>query len=352
MSNTYINVKYKPDEKSSNNSESLRQVEYVWLDGDKNFRSKSRVISEYESLHLKNIPEWSYDGSSTGQASTEESEIIIRPVCVCKCPFRKHGALIVLCATYDPQGAPTETNTYENAMRIFNQKRHLVPSYGLEQEFFIVRNGEKITTAPTSKHYCGVGNGIFHMERELMEEFWSKALYAGLSVCGINAEVAKHQWEFQVGICVGEAAANNLLLARYVLGRVAEKYNCIIDYTPKPYYCIEWGCNGSGCHTNFSTKHTMQRKGIIIINEYIEKLGTYHHKSMSLYGEGNEKRMTGANETSSFKRFTHSIGGRNVSVRIPIQVAKSSKGYFEDRRPASNCDPYIVTSSILQFCTS
>ena len=32
--------------------------------------------------------------------------------------------------------------------------------------------------------------------------------------------------------------------------------------------------------------------------------------------------------------------------RIPRRVADQGFGYLEDRRPASNCDPYVVTEYI------
>ena len=69
---------------------------------------------------------------------------------------------------------------------------------------------------------------------------------------------------------------------------------------------------------------------------------------MLVYGEHNDERMTGEHETSSFKKFTYGMGNRGCSVRIPTKTINEKEGYFEDRRPASNCDPYLVTSIILQ----
>jgi len=37
---------------------------------------------------------------------------------------------------------------------------------------------------------------------------------------------------------------------------------------------------------------------------------------------------------------------RKASVRIPQNTKDDGKGYYEDRRPASNCDPYVVTSLV------
>ncbi len=35
-------------------------------------------------------------------------------------------------------------------------------------------------------------------------------------------------------------------------------------------------------------------------------------------------------------------------MRIPRQVGEEKCGYLEDRRPASNCDPYAVTDIIVR----
>ena len=66
-----------------------------------------------------------------------------------------------------------------------------------------------------------------------------------------------------------------------------------------------------------------------------------------LYGEDNEKRLTGHHETSSMHTFSYGVGNRAASVRIPTSTGHANgKGYIEDRRPASNMDPYIVTAMI------
>ena len=66
----------------------LTILEYIWLDNNNNCRSKTKV-THLENIDLKNIPEWNYDGSSTGQATTENSEIILKPVKIYKDPFRR-----------------------------------------------------------------------------------------------------------------------------------------------------------------------------------------------------------------------------------------------------------------------
>ena len=59
-------------------------VEYVWLGGENEFRSKTRVI---ELENISDLPDWNYDGSSTKQAEGMDSEIIMKPRAIFKNPF-------------------------------------------------------------------------------------------------------------------------------------------------------------------------------------------------------------------------------------------------------------------------
>ena len=56
--------------------------------------------------------------------------------------------------------------------------------------------------------------------------------------------------------------------------------------------------------------------------------------------------MTGKHETQSIDTFSWGISDRGASIRVPLSTAKDWVGYVEDRRPASNGDPYRICKVI------
>jgi glutamine synthetase len=322
-------------------------LEYVWIDGHGSLRSKTRCIKLEGNITLEMIPSWNYDGSSTNQSTTNSSEIIIVPRCLFKDPFRTNGYL-VLCSTYK-SCVPAKYNNRDAAVEIFNKNLDANPWFGLEQEYFICDKSSGLPLGYTpeciqGQYYCSVGaKNTFG--RQIAEEHLDACLKAGIKISGINAEVAPGQWEFQIGICEGIEAGDHLWMARYLLERVAEKHDVIIDYHPKPIV----GLNGSGCHTNVSTKLMRQPgSGLEEIYKAMNLLKDKHQEHIKVYGNFNYLRLTGHHETASINEFSYGIGNRGVSVRIGNDVVKAGCGYFEDRRPASNMDPYLVTSKIFE----
>jgi len=132
-------------------------------------------------------------------------------------------------------------------------------------------------------------------------------------------------------------------LARYILLRIGEELGIDVILDPKP---IRGDWNGSGCHTNYSTKSTRAEGGYEVIKKHMVALKEKHLEHIFLYGEGNTYRLTGTHETASHSIFDYKEGGRGSSIRIPVTTLSEGKGYYEDRRPASNIDPYLVSAII------
>jgi glutamine synthetase len=322
-------------------------VEYIWIDGSNGLRSKTRVCDIIPSfLEIDKYPKWNYDGSSTKQT---DSEVVLKPVAVYPDPFRKINSVLLLCETYI-NGNPHITNKRNRANILFEKYKEMKPLFGIEQDFFITKDGIpigfikdiNIKVKYHGDYYCGVGGDNIY-GRDCIEEAFNNCLNIGLELTGLNAGVAPSQWEFQV--CVeGIEAGDQLYIMRYILLRTVEKYGYSINFHPKPIE--EW--NGSGCHTNFSTKEMREENGYNIIMESITKLEKEHIKHMENYGLDNRKRISGLYETSNYNKFSYGVGDRTSSIRIPNTTFLNKKGYFEDRRPVSNMDPYIVTSLIFE----
>lgn len=223
--------------------------------------------------------------------------------------------------------------------------------FGLEQEYTLLDvNGwpygwpKHGFPAPQGPYYCGVGTGKVFC-RDIVEAHYKACLYAGINISGTNAEVMPAQWEYQVGPCTGIDMGDELWMSRFLLHRVAEEFGVKVTFHPKP---IPGDWNGAGLHTNVSTKEMREDGGMKAIEAAMPKLAARHAEHMKVYGEGNEARMTGRHETASYDKFSWGVANRGSSVRVNRSCAEEGKGYFEDRRPASNGDPYQITGMIVE----
>jgi len=325
-------------------------AEYVWIDGEGGIRSKSRTLPK-EVKSLDELPEWNFDGSSTGQAPGDNSDVYLRPKAFFPDPIRLNGNILVMCECWMSDGSPNSFNYRHDAEIIMDANKEHEFWFGLEQEYTLLGTDgwpygwpKEGFPGPQGPYYCGVGTGKVQC-RDIVEAHYKACLYAGIKISGTNAEVMPSQWEFQVGPCVGIELGDHLWMARFLLHRVAEEFGAKVTFNPKP---IPGDWNGAGLHSNVSTKEMREEGGIKHIEAAMEKLAARHKEHMLVYGEGNEARMTGRHETASYDKFSWGVANRGASCRVNRAVAVEGKGYFEDRRPASNADPYQITGIIVE----
>ena len=328
---------------------SKTKLEYVWLDGSKPtqyLRSKTKVVSGFDGS-LESCPMWSFDGSSTQQAEGNSSDCLLKPVAIYPDPARRN-AYLVMTEVLNPDGSPHVSNG-----------RALIDDddndfwFGFEQEYFLWNPAtnkplgfpEGGYARPQGPYYCSVGaENAFG--RDIVEKHLDLCLEAGLNVEGINAEVATGQWEFQIFAKGAAQAGDQVWIARYLLERTAEKYGVAINWHPKP---LKGDWNGSGMHANFSNS-TLRSAGSKDIYEMVcEGFAPMVQEHIAVYGADNDQRLTGAHETQSIDKFSYGVSDRGASIRIPIGTVENGwKGWLEDRRPASNGDPYKIAARIIK----
>lgn len=326
------------------------KAEYLWLDGTKPtalIRSKTKIVDLGEEP-----PYWGFDGSSTNQAPGKSSDCVLRPVFVCPDPIRGGHHKIVLCDVLTPDLEPHPSNDRAKCAATAEQYGDHEPWFGLEQEYTFFQDGRPLGwpkdgyPAPQGPYYCSVGAGRI-AGREIVEKHLDYCLAAGLELSGINAEVMPGQWEFQIGPLDPVSVSDQMIVARWLLERIAEDYNVHVSFDAKP---VRGDWNGAGCHTNFSTKSMRESYDYVI--QAAEALGERHDFHIRNYGDGSELRLTGLHETCSYMEYKYGVSNRSASVRIPWQVARDGKGYLEDRRPNANCNPYVVTQLITETVCS
>ncbi|MDG2306977.1 MAG: glutamine synthetase beta-grasp domain-containing protein [Candidatus Binatia bacterium] len=327
------------------------KLEYIWLDGYKptqSLRSKTRVESDFGGK-LEDCPMWSFDGSSTEQADGSASDCLLKPVAVFPDPGRRNSFL-VMTEVLNADRTPHESNGRATILDGDDEDFW----FGFEQEYFLWDTETDRPPGfpaqgyprPQGPYYCSVG-GSNAYGREVIEEHLDDCLAAGINVEGINGEVAAGQWEFQVFAKGAARAGDETWVARYLLERIAEKYGYSINWHPKPLGDTDW--NGSGMHANFSNGLMRTSGKEDTFTRVCEEFAKNIERHISVYGADNRQRLTGAHETQAIDQFSFGVSDRGASIRIPIGTLEDGwKGRLEDRRPASNADPYKVAAAIVK----
>ena len=327
------------------------KLEYIWLDGSEptqQLRAKTRLADDF-SGKLEDCPVWSFDGSSTNQAGGGASDLLLKPVFICPDPDRKN-AYLVMTEVLNADGTPHPTNgraTIEEEDNDF--------WFGYEQEYFLYDPKTRLPLGfpaggfpePQGPYYCGVG-GSRVFGRDLVEEHLDLCIDAGLNIEGINAEVAAGQWEYQIFAKGAAEAGDQIWISRFLIERTAEKYGIDVEWHPKPLgKDLDW--NGSGMHANFSNSLMRTCGDEKVFTAICEEFGKYIKEHIDVYGAYNDQRLTGLHETQSIDEYSYGVSDRGASIRIPVGTVEDGwKGRLEDRRPASNADPYKVAAAIVK----
>jgi glutamine synthetase len=326
------------------------KLEYIWLDGyqpTQSLRSKTKIVSDFGGK-LKDCPMWAFDGSSTEQSTGGKSDLVLKPVALYPDPAIKNGYL-VMTEVLDENGKPHPSN---GRGQIEGDDSDFW--FGFEQEYFLWNPETNLPLgfpaggypAPQGPYYCGVGATKAY-GREIINEHIDLCIEAGINIEGTNGEVAAGQWEFQIFAKGAKDAGDQVWVARYLAERNAEKYGLAINWHCKPLGDTDW--NGSGMHCNFSNSILRNAGSKETFDKICNAFASVIKEHIAVYGADNHLRLTGKHETQSIDKFSYGVMDRGASIRIPLAVVeKGWKGWLEDRRPASNADPYKVAARIIK----
>ncbi len=319
------------------------KIEYIWLDGEEpvqQIRSKTKIIylsDRQESVGMQDIPPSSFDGYDTKQASDSKSECLLIPAFITPDPQRSNG-IIALCEVFNADGKPSATNYRRELHTLLESMRDHLPVAAFEQRYFVFKDGipliwhTKDTRMQDTNYYCSIGAGNIS-GRDFIEDHLNLCLSANLPVAGSNANSFPGQWNIQVGGTSTDllGTADALIVARFLLLRLGEKYGYTISFDPN---ILGLQFSKSRLITSISTSLMRSEGGIESIKASCEALAQLGSTPEVAIHYGYESQIPNDKEPT---------------VRIPLAVALSGMGYFEESRPKADANPYRVLSFLAKF---
>lgn len=333
---------------------------YVFVDGSlENVRSKIRVIS-CEPKCPEECPEITFCGIGSEQLKDAgfDSEVLLAPVALFEDPFLKGRNKLVLCEVIGTDRQPDKTNTRSPCKKTMEAAADQEPWFGIEQEYVLLerdgiplgwpRHGHDLK--PCKKYFLGVGAENI-AGRQVALAHLKACAFAGIKLYGSDAEAVISQWEYQVGPLPGVEAGDHLWMSRYILQRVAEEFDVVVSFKPRPFMTIN--VPGNAGHINFSTKASRQEGGINWIKKALPRLEAKHQMHLRAYDpsgdRSNDVRLNSALRGTPRRHFVATFCSRSQScVRVPRRTVLDGRGYLEDRRPGANVEPYRAMQALVE----
>lgn len=330
------------------------KIEYIWLDGSKpvqNIRSKTQIIylsDRQESVELSDIPPSYFDGSCTGaEIESGFSELLLIPAHISPDPQRSDG-IIALCEVFKADGTVPASNSRRRLNSLWSDSSIHQPTIGFDQQYLILKDGIPLNWKSSkinksrSEYYCGVGADNC-LGRDFAEDHLNLCLSAKIPITSLLAENSVAKWSFKIdhpntGVV---AAADNLIVARFLLQRLGEKYGYDISFDQNPFGSRY---DQSLMVSRFSTKQMRDEKGIEYIRKYYNYISSSSviKESSSFYNRAYDNGFL--NNVELFSDFDFA---NNKILKIPFPVLISGRGYIEDRSPLADSDPYSVSCFLL-----
>ena len=188
-------------------------AEYVWV-YDNRLYSKSRTleIRSLDEIEVENIKKWSYKFG--------DKEVELVPVNVFNCPFRGQNGIIVFCNNV-------------------NKSKKMDGPYTASQEYYIINTTSmlpygfpsQIKPNLENEYRCSIGMERVY-GRKIADLHYKLCLSAGVKITEIMNSDRPSKWLFKVEAGSKNDLCVHLWMARYILHRVGESCNVIMDMDP------------------------------------------------------------------------------------------------------------------------
>ncbi len=312
-----------------------------------------------------------FDGSSYGFQKVENSDMIMKPDLntLLIDPFRKAKTASFFTNVYNTDD---QNSAYEFDLRSMARRAEaLLAKYGIadtslwgpEFEFYIFdsvqyRSSDRHAFYRITSGEDNCTNG-YHIANPLdaYDDFRDEATEL-LSNSGISIKYHHHevgnlgQQEIETHFDRLLAAADKILLTKYILHNLASKHELALTFMPKPVYQQA----GSGLHVH----HYLTRDGR---NAFYESGAYANLNQTALYYIGGVLKHAAAlcaftnPTTNSYKRLVPGVeaptainfgqANRASCVRIPRYIRNREKTRFEYRPPDATANPYLALSAIM-----
>lgn len=234
------------------------------------------------------------------------------------------------------------------------------PYFGVELEFYIVRPDAVGALVPCDEYgYC---DAIPHAQIRLFELALLESLQmVGIEIDKIHHEVSPGQYEIVLKYTDPIKAADNLIMARYIIETAAHGRNLKAIFMPKPFAHL----SGSGMHVHMSLFET-----VLGTNALYDRYSKHHLSSTAHYFIGGmmthlqEIELLLNSSINSYKRLVHhneapvyicwGHKNRSAAFRIPEVTEKNlhdthgTPMRVECRILDGSCNPYLAFAALLE----
>ena len=302
-----------------------------------------------------------FDGSSIeGFARIAESDMYLMPdpetyAIIPWLDSEDGNTARLICDVYGPDGNPFQGDPRYILKKVLLEAEEMGYSYktGPEMEFFLLKKDDGLHTLPHDKA------GYFDMTMDQAYEI-RREMTSMLQIMGIDVEATHHEvgiGQHEIDFCYDHAlkTADNATTIRFALKAIAQKYNLLATFMPKPMA----GINGSGMHVHQSL---FDAKGN---NVFFDKKNQYNLSEIAYHFlAGQLKHIKGMTAilnpiVNSYKRLV--VGyeapvyiswartNRSSLIRIPRYLeGRSQSTRLELRSPDPSCNIYLAFAVMLK----